>query len=101
MRDNGISNFTLLGASFTDSDKGVDGDGVAMVCVVGDGKECAYVIFVEMEIKTTLVGVDVGNIGKVSIGKIVPIGGSDVGIDIVADLISGEGWCSADWSAAT
>ena len=100
LRDDGIKDLTVIRASFTDSDEGVDGDSAATVGVVGDGKEGADVVLVEMEIKAALIGVNVREVGEVSARKVVPIGGSDVGIDVVADLVSGEGWPSADRSAA-
>lgn len=90
----------LICASLSDSDKRVDGDSAASVSVVGDGKEGSDVILVEVEIKAALIGVNVRKVGEIGVWKIVPIGGSDVGIDVVADLISGEGWSAAHWSAS-
>jgi len=85
----------VIFAAVSHADEGVDGGPAREVDVVGDRQEGADVVLVEMEENASPSRVDVRNIGQEGSWQVVPVGGSDLGVNH-----SGSG-AATDRSACT
>lgn len=71
----------IVSATSPHADEGIDGDLSGEVFIVGDGQEGTYIVLVEMQVETACLVVDVGNVGQEGIRQVVPVGGSDLGVN--------------------